>query len=420
VVITVFIYNLLKNGSWVKVKVRVKEFKDKASLKEYLLSLGNTPRGAEIISRKGRTYLFEVDGIDTRAANILKQDAISVGGDCAVPRKASSFEKGLWKVLLVVNGRELERLIDKLKLQPFGLKELSGELKRALEGYLKNSFVIRYRGRELSLEKPVIMGILNATPDSFSDGGRYTSVDRALKRAEEIISQGGKIVDVGGESTRPGAPPVPLDEELRRVIPVVREIRKRLGDDFFISVDTYKAEVARQALLEGADMVNDISGMRFDPEMADVVSSSGCPVVIMHIKGTPRDMQKNPCYNDVVSEICDYFEERLSFALERGIGRDKIILDPGIGFGKRLEDNLCILKRFSEFRVFGFPLLIGTSRKSFIGAVTGVEEPQKRLAGSLASIVPAFYGGAKIFRVHDVAESFRFLKLLQAVEETGC
>jgi len=402
------------------VKVRVKEFKDKVSLRDYLLSLGNTSKGAEIISKKGRVYLLEIDGIDTRAANILKQDAISVGGDCAVPRKASSFEKGLWKVLLLVSERELERLAEKLKEQPFGLRELSNSLIRALGNYLKSEFTLTYRGKELPLKEPVVMGILNATPDSFSDGGRYTTVELALKRAEEIISQGGKIVDVGGESTRPGAPPVPLEEELRRVIPVIREVRKRLGEGFFISVDTYKAEVARQALLEGADMVNDISGLQFDPKMAEVVSSFGCPVVIMHIKGTPRDMQKNPYYEDAVSEICDYFEERLSFALERGIGRDKIILDPGIGFGKRLEDNLCILKRFSEFRVFGLPLLVGASRKSFIGAITGEDEPQERLAGSLGAIAPAFYGGAKIFRVHDVKETYQFLKLLRAVEEAGC
>ncbi|WP_456341682.1 dihydropteroate synthase [Thermovibrio sp.] len=402
------------------MKVRVKEFKDKVSLRDYLLSLGNTSKGAEIISKKGRVYLFEIDGIDTRAANILKQDAISVGGDCAVPRKASSFEKGLWKVLLLVSERELERLAEKLKEQPFGLRELSNSLIRALGNYLKSEFTLTYRGKELLLKEPVVMGILNATPDSFSDGGRYTTVELALKRAEEIISQGGKIVDVGGESTRPGAPPVPLEEELRRVIPVIREVRKRLGEGFFISVDTYKAEVARQALLEGADMVNDISGLQFDPKMAEVVSSFGCPVVIMHIKGTPRDMQKNPYYEDAVSEICDYFEERLSFALERGIGRDKIILDPGIGFGKRLEDNLCILKRFSEFRVFGLPLLVGASRKSFIGAITGEDEPQERLAGSLGAIAPAFYGGAKIFRVHDVKETYQFLKLLRAVEEAGC
>ncbi len=402
------------------MKVRVKEFKDKVSLRDYLLSLGNTSKGAEIISKKGRVYLLEIDGIDTRAANILKQDAISVGGDCAVPRKASSFEKGLWKVLLLVSERELERLAEKLKEQPFGLRELSNSLIRALGNYLKSEFTLTYRGKELPLKEPVVMGILNATPDSFSDGGRYTTVELALKRAEEIISQGGKIVDVGGESTRPGAPPVPLEEELRRVIPVIREVRKRLGEGFFISVDTYKAEVARQALLEGADMVNDISGLQFDPKMAEVVSSFGCPVVIMHIKGTPRDMQKNPYYEDAVSEICDYFEERLSFALERGIGRDKIILDPGIGFGKRLEDNLCILKRFSEFRVFGLPLLVGASRKSFIGAITGEDEPQERLAGSLGAIAPAFYGGAKIFRVHDVKETYQFLKLLRAVEEAGC
>lgn len=403
------------------MKVRFREFKDKASLVEYLLSLGNTPKGAEIMGAKGRVYLFEISGIDTRAANILKQDAISVGADCAVPRRASSFEKGRWTVLLIATERELQKLFKKLKEQPFGLKELQPKLESALKNYYKNSFTLKLpRGGELSLSSPAVMGILNTTPDSFSDGGLYSTLKSAVKRAEEMVREGALIIDVGGESTRPGAEPVPLKEELNRVIPVIKEIREKLGEGPVISVDTYKSEVARQALEAGADIVNDISGLQFDEEMADVVAAYKCPVVIMHIKGTPKNMQKNPTYGDVVGEISDYFDERINYALSRGVEREQIILDPGIGFGKRLVDNLCILKRFGEFRVFGLPLLIGTSRKSFIGAITGVGEPKDRLAGSLASIAPAYYGGAKIFRVHDVKETNHFLKLLEAVEESRC
>jgi len=402
------------------VKVRVKSFKDKSELKDYLLSLGNTPLGAEILSDKGELLLLEVSGIDTRAANILKQDAISVGGDCAVPRKASSFEKGLWTVLLILNRREAGKLIEKLKIQPFGLKDLSLKLSEVLRNYFKGEFKLSYKGKELSLKEPVVMGILNATPDSFSDGGLFFNREAALKRVEEMLSEGASIIDVGGESTRPGALPVPLEEEVKRVVPLIELIRKELGDNFFISVDTYKSEVARLALEAGADIVNDISALQFDPKMVEVVSNYKCPVVLMHIKGTPKDMQENPTYEDVVKEICDYFEERIEYAVSRGVEREKIVLDPGIGFGKRLEDNLCILKRFNEFKVFGLPLLLGASRKSFIGAITGVKEPRRRLPGSLAAVGATYYKGAKIYRVHDVKETYQFLKLLSAVEGSSC
>ncbi|WP_456457097.1 dihydropteroate synthase [Thermovibrio sp.] len=402
------------------MKVRVRKFKDKRELRDYLLSLGNTPFGADILSDKGELLLVEVAGIDTRAANILKQDAISVGGDCAVPRKASSFEKGVWTVLLILNRRQAEKLIEKLKIQPFGLKELSLRLSETIRNYLKDDFKLSYRGRELSLKEPVVMGILNATPDSFSDGGLFNSRESALKRVEEMLSEGASIIDVGGESTRPGALPVSLEEEIERVVPLIELIRKELGNGFFISVDTYKSEVARLALEAGADVVNDISALQFDPKMVEVVSAYKCPVVLMHIKGTPKNMQENPTYEDVVKEICDYFEERIKYALAGGVEREKIILDPGIGFGKRLKDNLCILKRFNEFKVFGLPLLLGASRKSFIGAITQEEEPRKRLAGSLAAVAATYYKGAKIYRVHDVKETYRFLKLLSAVEGSSC
>ncbi len=402
------------------MKVRVKEIKNKKELSEYLKKLGNTPEGINILSQKWKTYLFEIEGIDTRGANILKQDAISVGGDCAVPRCASVFKPGKWTVLLMVNERELGRLTDKLKAQPYGLKELGEKLKEVFENYQREEFTIRYRGRELSLKKPIVMGILNVTPDSFSDGGKFNRLDAAVKRCEEMLKEGAKIIDVGGESTRPGSDPVPVEEELKRVIPAIEEVRKKLGNGFFISIDTYKSRVAEEAINAGADIVNDISGFRFDERMAEVVSQFKCPAVVMHIKGTPKDMQKNPYYEDVMGEIIDYFREIIKTAEEKGVKREQLIVDPGIGFGKRLEDNLCILRNLKELKVLGRPILIGASRKSFIGKVTEVEIPEKRLAGSISAAVIGATNGARIIRVHDVKETVEALELLSAVEEVKC
>jgi dihydropteroate synthase len=235
-----------------------------------------------------------------------------------------------------------------------------------------------------------------------------------------MLEEGAQIIDIGGESTRPGAEPVPIEEEIRRTVPVIEEIRKKLGDDFFISIDTYKSSVAEKALDAGADMVNDISGFHFDDKMASLVAERKCPAVIMHIKGTPKDMQKNPYYDDVVKEIINYFSETLKLAESKGVDRSQLILDPGIGFGKRVIDNLCILKRLSEFKVFGLPILVGASRKSFIGAVTGEEVPAQRVPGSLAAAAVAVLKGAKILRVHDVKETKQFLDTILAIEEALC
>ncbi len=400
--------------------MKIKEFLSREELEKYLLSKGNTVEGARILSEKYPVYLIEIEGIDTRAANILKQDALSMRGDCAVPRKASSFEKGTCTVLLMITKRDLKRLIEKLKSQPFGLSRVAEEIEKVIRNYERNLFEIEVKGKKLVLDKPKIMGILNVTPDSFSDGGKYTSIDRALKRCEEMLEEGAEIIDVGGESTRPGSEPVPLEEEIRRVVPVIERIRKELGGGFFISVDTYKSKVAEEALNAGADIVNDISGFHFDERMAEVVARYDVPAVVMHIKGKPKDMQKNPHYTDAPTEILQYFQKTVEEAVEKGVKREKIIIDPGIGFGKRLIDNLCILKRLKEFKVLGLPILIGVSRKSFIGHVTGEEIPVKRVPGSLAAAGIAVLNGAKILRVHDVKETKQFLDTLLAITEAPC
>jgi len=256
------------------------------------------------------------------------------------------------------------------------------------------------------------MGILNVTPDSFYDGGRYLKIEDAVRRAFEMIEEGADIIDVGGESTRPFSEPISTDEELKRVIPVIEKIRART--DILISIDTYKSEVAKEALCAGASIVNDISGFGFDGKMAETVARFNAHAVIMHIRGTPKDMQLNPYYDDVVVEIIEHFKERLDFALSYGIERERIILDPGIGFGKRIEDNLKIIKDLKRFKEFGLPLLIGTSMKSFIGHITD-SDLNERIEGTLASIAISIWNGADIVRVHDVKKAMKVIKLVDAV-----
>lgn len=259
------------------------------------------------------------------------------------------------------------------------------------------------------------MGILNVTPDSFYDGGRHNGEDRAVRHAMALIEDGADIIDVGGESTRPNAEPVDTDEELRRVIPVIEKIRSR--SDVFISIDTYKSKVADKACSAGANIINDISGLTFDKEMAPLAARIGVYTVIMHIKGTPKDMQNNPHYDDVISEITDFFQRQMETARKAGIAEDRIILDPGVGFGKRVEDNLRILKMLGEFKKLGKPILIGTSMKSFIGQVT--DSPvEERSEGTLASIVVSHMNGADILRVHDVKKTQKAVKLVRAIMQS--
>ncbi|MEO0250242.1 MAG: dihydropteroate synthase [candidate division WOR-3 bacterium] len=266
-------------------------------------------------------------------------------------------------------------------------------------------------------DRALIMGILNVTPDSFYDGGRFYSRDAAIDHALRMIDQGADIIDVGGESTRPYSEATPLDDELTRVIPVIKAIKERTGA--FVSIDTYKAAVARAALEAGADMINDVSGLGFDDAMADVAATSGVPIVIMHIKGTPKDMQVAPHYDDVVAEIMEYFAERISFAKQRGIAEENIILDPGIGFGKRLVDNLIIIKELRRFKELGRPILMGTSMKSFLGKLADSSDLEERVEGTLASIALCLWNGADIVRVHDVGKAKKVAMLVHAVQHAS-
>jgi dihydropteroate synthase len=249
---------------------------------------------------------------------------------------------------------------------------------------------------------PVIMGVVNVTPDSFSDGGLFLDADAAVEHGRRLAAEGAAILDVGGESTRPGAEPVAEEEELRRVLPVVERLA---GGGARISIDTTKSAVARAALDAGADIVNDVSALRFDPELAGVIAGSGADCCLMHMLGEPRTMQQDPRYEDVVSEVKAFLEERLAFATAAGIAEERVWLDPGIGFGKTVEHNLELLRRLDEIVAIGRPVAVGTSRKSFLGKLAGGRDEGERLPGTIATNVLALERGATVFRVHDVAQN---------------
>ncbi len=262
-------------------------------------------------------------------------------------------------------------------------------------------------------DRTYIMGVLNVTPDSFYDKGRFFEQKKAVKHALDMERDGADIIDVGGESTRPGAPDVSVDEELGRVVPVIRAISKKVK--IAISIDTRKAKVADAALKAGASIVNDVSALREDPDMAGVVAKHRAKIILMHMKGRPKDMQADPKYIDVVKEIIRSLKRSIDLAKRAGIKKSKIIIDPGIGFGKTVEHNLKILRGLGHFKKLGYPLCVGTSRKYFIGKMLGSKDPEDRLAGSIATATAAAMNGANIIRAHDVALTRQALKMVDGI-----
>lgn len=266
--------------------------------------------------------------------------------------------------------------------------------------------------------KTFVMGVLNATPDSFSDGGRYASVDAAVSHARQMAADGADILDIGGESTRPATfgdkSPLSAEEEKRRVLPIIMRLARELPDTP-ISIDTYKAEVASAALDAGAQIVNDISGLTYDPAMASLAAERNAPIIIMHLLGSPRDIPLKPIYADVVADVIAFFERQIAFALSCGAKREQIWLDPGIGFGKTSQHNLELLRRLSEIKALGYPLVVGASRKRFLGKILGADDPTDRVEGTAATVAFSIAGGADIARVHDVKEMARVAKVSDAI-----
>jgi dihydropteroate synthase len=258
-----------------------------------------------------------------------------------------------------------------------------------------------------------IMGVLNVTPDSFSDGGRFFDINLAVEHGLKLAREGADIIDIGGESTRPGSEPISVAEEIRRIVPLIKRLSERI--EIPISVDTYKSQVAAKALEAGAEIINDISALKFDSQMVAVAHQSDCPVILMHIKGTPKHMQDSPVYRDVVSEIKHYFQEQIASAKEAGLDECKLILDPGIGFGKSFDHNIEILRELASLSGLGLPVMVGVSRKSFIGKILDLPA-EERLEGSLAVLAFAILRGANLVRVHDVGESVRVARVIDQLK----
>ena len=378
--------------------------------------MGVDPTGVKLMEGKTLHFNLKVEGIEPRTANLLKQEMLSLGGDVAVDGRGLDCSAKQTDALLMGTQKHFEKLIPKLEQYP-NLEALGRSIKETLKNVSKTRYSIHCRNRTLTLGKrTLLMGILNVTPDSFSDGGLFFDHDKAVSHGLKMVEEGADIIDIGGESTRPGSKPIELDEELRRVIPVIESIVKKA--DVPISIDTYKSAVAQRAIEAGAEIVNDISGLHFDPELAKVVAKGNTPLILMHIQGTPETMQKSIHYDSLFSEILLYLKDSIQRAELAGLDPGQIIIDPGIGFGKTVEDNLLIIRNLQEFQILGKPILLGTSRKSFIGKILNAEV-EERLEGTLSSIAIGVLNGAHIIRTHDVLQAKKAVAIADAIRLAG-
>ena len=390
---------------------RVLDLRSREEIRREMKKIGVTSVGVQIMLKKADSRLVKIEGVGTKEANIIKQEMLSAGGDAATEKGTLDFSVEESDLILMGTASQYEKLLSKLRIQPFKCKDIAAEIEEVLENYEKRDLVLKLPKKEIPLDRTLVMGVLNVTPDSFSDGGKFLEPDAAINHGEEMAKQGADIIDIGGESTRPYSDPVSLDEELKRVRPVVEELLQRI--DVPISIDTMHPEVVKEIVEMGAQMVNDVSGLR-DEQMISTIAELDVPVVIMHMLGEPKTTQEKPEYKDVMGGICRYLRNQVDAAVRGGISREKIIVDPGIGFGKTIEHNLEIIRRLGELRSMGLPILIGTSRKSFIGKILDVDETE-RLEGSLAAMVSSIQNGANIVRVHDVEESVRVARIADAI-----
>jgi len=378
---------------------------------EMLQKIGVDPYGIDVMAPKTQHVNILLSAQSCKVANILKQEMLSLGADAAVARGSVACSIDTTDVLLMGTIKQIWAVAKKIEKQPFGLNLIARNIMDLLGNIAHNRYILKTSRREITLgERTLIMGILNATPDSFSDGNCYFDRQKAIERAMQMADEGADIIDVGGESTRPGAKPVTAHQEIARVVPIVESLSRKLNIP--ISVDTAKSQVAQKSLEVGAEIINDISAMG-DKKMATVVQKASAALILMHMRGKPANMQTcNLAYDDVVEEIINYLKNRCRKAIAAGIGKDQMVVDPGIGFGKTYEDNYKIINKLDEFKVLGLPVLIGTSRKAFIGNITG-GAPVDRIEGTAATITAAILKGCHIVRVHDVA----FIKKVAAVTD---
>lgn len=375
--------------------------------------IGVSDGGVRAMAPKAQTLVLKVSGASVPLAHILKQQMLSIGGDAAVARGVLTHEVDSTDVLLIGTLAQLGSLSQKLSYQQFGLPELGERIAAALVALApRPRLVLRARHHTLDLAKKVhVMGILNVTPDSFSDGGEFLQPSVALEHALEMVADGADIIDVGGQSSRPGSETIPESEELRRTIPIVERIHGEWQGP--ISVDTFRAKVAEESLKAGASIVNDITAFTAEPAIAQITARFEAGCVLMHMQGTPATMQENPSYDDLMGQIALFLSSAIAAATGAGVGDDQIAIDPGIGFGKTTAHNLAILRHLPELKVLGKPILVGPSRKGFIGRVLDLQVDD-RLEGTLAAAAYAVAQGARILRVHDVKPVVRAAKLVEA------
>jgi len=390
---------------------QVVELRDLAEVRALLHDMRVSAGGIHLMDKKCLFRVVRVKGIDIRAANILKQEMLSRGGEVATSRDVYELDGRDAECLIMGTLVQYERLLPKLRQQPFGLRALADALTAVLESYAGGSPTC-HPGLDLS-RRPQIMGILNVTPDSFADPGVHFDREVAIAGAWRMVDEGADLIDVGGESTRPGSDPTSFDVEVDRVVPVVKALAGDLPAH--LSVDTYKAAVAAKALEAGAFMINDVSALRFDPEMVPVLRDAGCPVILMHMLGEPKTMQADPVYDDVVEDVYRFFVERLTWAVEQGLREENLLIDPGIGFGKTLAHNLALIRGLGSLRSLGRPVVLGASRKRFIGEILGLADPPDRVHGTVATSVIAALQHVEMLRVHDVSENVQAVRLARAV-----
>jgi dihydropteroate synthase len=403
-------------------KARVLILANDSEIDHQIKMIGAEEAGIRHMLPKAQHYLIKLEQVKRPIAHILKEAFLSSGGDAAVNKDVITAKVTHSDIILMGTRKQYHYVLRSLLEQGFGCKELAVEIESAIRHFDSTPIVpssdYSANGRLAKIfsqigSRTIVMGIINVTPDSFSDGGKFSSSEEAVDAALAMVDEGADIIDVGGESTRPGSGSVTTQEEISRVVPVISKIAGQI--DVPISIDTYKSEVAEAALDAGAAIINDISAGTYDSQMPHLAAQKHCPMILMHIKGTPMDMQENPQYDDLLGEIYDFLKDRTRAFTEAGVDERVIIIDPGFGFGKTVEQNLEILRRLKEFTSMGRPILVGTSRKSTIGKVLGDLPTDERLEGTAATVALSIANGADIVRVHDIKEMVRVARMTDAI-----
>ncbi len=392
---------------------------DIAEARAFLANVGVDEGAYQFLTNKAVFRAIMLKDISCRAAHIIKQEMLGKGGEAAIGRQAltvEGFSEGKTDILLLGNLKQYRLLNIKLKMQPFGLKKLALEIESLLDNLEKKfDFINLPSGKILDLSQTVIMGILNITPDSFFDGNKYLEIDTAVGYALKMVDEGAEIIDIGAVSTKPDAVIAGEQVELNRLIPIIKALKQELPKNIIISIDTFRAEVAKRLIELGADMINDIGALHLDENLSKVISDSGVPVVLMHNR---LQLNHNKPYNDLIADMISEIETSIAKALSAGVKHEKIIVDPGLGFGKTVKENCRIVNYLADFKSLGRPILVGGSRKAFIGQTLQLDK-EERLEGSLAVAAAAILNGAQIIRTHDVKATKRLAQMLDAVNKNG-